>query len=492
MPENSMPPLRLLTALLLMAWPVSGAAAGPAGHDALGPSPLAPHGGIQDAGVATAAPGSVPQDSLVVQAVVDSIVAAALAEGQAAGMSVAVARRGEVLLNRGYGMAELELEVPTPPDAIYEIGSVTKQFTAAAIFQLVEQGKLDLDADLTTYLPDYPTGGRSIPVRRLLDHTSGIRGYTEIPEFQELAIRDVPRDTLIAAFSSKPFDFEPGEAAIYNNSAYYLLGLIIEERSGLDYEEYVEAHLFEPLGMTRSSYCSERRITPGKTKGYSYTPDGLRHKEFLVHSHPYAAGSLCSTTGDLVTWTRALHSGRVLGPEAYEEMVTGGVLNDGTRLRYGAALSLTQIQGNPAIHHGGGIFGFLSNLAYLPEHDLTIAVLINTTGPVGPAGITAEIVEALVGARPLEGVPFTGEASRFAGEYEAVGRGGSLEVQVSAREDGLMLSMGQSQADPQPLVYLGDDTFALGTNRFTFEWTGAEVARIRADMGAMYTFLEPR
>jgi CubicO group peptidase (beta-lactamase class C family) len=479
--------LRLVAALLLLAWLGSGVA-----WPGSGAASLASHAVLQDAGIATAGPGSALQDPVIAQGVVDSIVAAALAERQAAGMSVAVARGGDVLLNRGYGLAELELEIPTPPDAVYEIGSVTKQFTAAAVFQLVEEGKLDLDADLTTYLPDYPTQGRSIPVRRLLDHTSGIRSYTEIPEFWDLAIRDVPRDTLVTAFSSQPFDFEPGEAAVYNNSAYYLLGLIVEALSGLEYEEYVETHFFEPLGMTRSSYCSEQRITPGKVKGYSYTPDGLRHKDFIVHSHPYAAGSLCSTTGDLTTWTRALHSGEVLGPEAYRDMISGGVLNDGTRLRYAAALSLTEIMGHPAVHHGGGIPGFLSHLAYLPEQDLTIAVLINTTGPVGPAGITADIVEALAGARPLEGVPFIGQASRYAGQYEAVGRGGSLEVEVSEGEDGLKLRMGQSQDDPQPLIYLGGDTFALGTNRFTFEWAGDEVARIRADMGTTYTFLQPR
>jgi CubicO group peptidase (beta-lactamase class C family) len=427
-----------------------------------------------------------------VRAVVDSIVSAALDGDRAAGMSVAVERGGTLLHNRGYGWAELELEVPTPLDGVYEIGSVTKQFTAAAVFKLVEEGKLDLDADFTTYLPEYPTEGRRVPVRRLLDHTSGIRGYTEIPDFWQLSIRDVPRDTLVALFASRPFEFEPGEAAIYNNSAYYLLGLIIEEVAGVSYEAFVEEHLFRPLGMERSSYCSERRITPGKVKGYRFTPEGLQHKDHIVHAHPYAAGSLCASARDLVTWTRALHSGRVLGPEAYGQMTAGGSLNDGTRLRYGAGLAFTEVRGHPAVHHGGGIPGFVTNLTYLPEQDLVIAVLVNTSGPVGPGGITGQIVEALYGARELQGAPFTDDAATYVGTYEGVGRGRPLRVQVLEGEEGLRIRMGSPETEPQPLLYLGNETFALGTSRFTFERENGRVIRIRADIGAQYTFLEPR
>jgi len=422
--------------------------------------------------------------------IVDSIVEAAMADGRAAGMSVAVARQGRILVDRTYGHADLELDVPTPPDAVYEIGSVTKQFTATALLQLWERGKVNLDADLTTYLPDYPTQGHRVPVRRLLDHTSGIRGYTELPAFGEISIRHVPRDTLIALFASEPFDFEPGEAAIYNNSAYYLLGLIIEEVSGMSYEEYVEEHLFRPAGMVHSSYCSETRITPRKVKGYQANPEGLGHKGFLVHDHPYAAGSLCSTTRDLIRWTEALHDGRILGDEAYRIMTTGGTLNDGTRLRYAGGLSLSPIRGHEAVHHGGGINGFLSNLAWIPDEDLTVAVLVNTLGPVGPGGITADIVEALLGEIPLETHTFTGDPSRYEGSYAGVGRGQSLRASVTVGDDGgLMVRLGQSS--PQPLQYLGGETFALGNSRFTFEWEGTRLARVRADMGANYTFLHP-
>ena len=434
----------------------------------------------------------VPPDSpeRPLHQIVDSIVEAAMSDGQAAGMSVAVAREGRILVDRTYGHADLELDVPTPPDGVYEIGSVTKQFTSAAILQLWERGEVDLDADLTAYLPDFPTQGRQIPVRRLLDHTSGIRGYTEIPGFGDLSIRHVPRDTVVAFFASEPFDFEPGEAAIYNNSAYFLLGLIIEEASGLEYEEYVEEHLFRPAGMIHSSYCSETRITPRKVKGYQAGPEGLQHKGFLVHLHPYAAGSLCSSTRDLVRWTEALHDGRILGEEAYRIMVSGGSLNDGTELRYAAGLSLSPIRGHRAIHHGGGINGFLTSLAWIPEEDLTVAVLVNTLGPVGPGGIVADIVEAMLGERPLETAPFTGDPIRYEGSFQGVGRGQALRATFMVSEEGeLMVRVGQGPA--QPVSYLGDETFALGNSRFTFEWDGDRVARVRADMGSMYSFLVP-
>ena len=427
-----------------------------------------------------------------VQAVVDSIAREALSQGQAAGMSVAVARGTEILARGYYGSMELELEVDTRPESVYEIGSVTKQFTAAAILQLAEREELDLDGDLTDYLPDYPTGGRPLPLRRLLDHTSGITSYTALPEFPLLSVRHVPRDTLVATFASRPFDFEPGEAAIYNNSAYYLLGLVIEAVSGQEYAEYVEEHLFASAGMIRSSYCSETRITPGKAKGYSWTPEGLVHRDPIVHSHPYAAGSLCSTTLDLVAWNQALHGGRILREEAHRTLVTGGTLNDGTVLRYGGGISLTPMQGHRAWHHGGGINGFLSHLAYLPDHDLSVVVLVNTAGPVAPGAVAGGIVATLLGTEPIpEAQPLPRPAEQYEGTYEGVGLGAPFRVQISTGADGLQLLTGAGAGEPRPLRHLGSDRFAMGTQEFTFEWEGDEVVRIRADLGSNYSFLYP-
>ena len=191
-------------------------------------------------------------DRARVQAVTDSVVAAALATDHAAGMTVAVVRGRDTLVLKGYGFADLEFDVPTPPAAIYEIGSLTKQFTATAILQLAEQGKLSLDDELTKFFPDYPVRGQRITVRRLLDHTSGIASYTDVPGYETLSRRALSPDSVVAFFSSQPLNFAPGAQMSYNNSAYFLLGLIIEKASGLSYADYVQLKLFEPAGMTDS------------------------------------------------------------------------------------------------------------------------------------------------------------------------------------------------------------------------------------------------
>ena len=334
--------------------------------------------------VTTAPLAAQQRDRAAIGQAIDSVVASYLKDGRAAGMSVAVVRGRDTLAMKGYGSADLELEVPTPPRAVYEIGSVTKQFTAVAILQLQDEGKLSLDDDLSKYLPDYPTQGHRITVRRLLDHTSGIKGYTEIPAFGAIMSRKLPKDSLVALFKKEKFDFEPGEAMVYNNSAYFLAGLIIEKLSGMSYADYVKKNLFDKVGMPDSRYCSESAVIKRKAHGYDMGPGGLQNKGFIDHTYPYAAGSLCSTVGDLVAWNRALHGGKLLSERGYKELVAPGTLNDGTALRYTKGLALHSLAGHRVIEHGGGINGYRSASAYLPDDDVVIVVLINTGGPVSP------------------------------------------------------------------------------------------------------------
>src|SRR5262249_36890963 len=178
---------------------------------------------------------------------IDRIVEAPIKAGKVAGGSVSVQLRGETLAAKSYGVADLELDVPMPSDASFEIGSVTKQFTAASILLLAERGKLSVDDEVTRFLPDYPTHGQRITIRHLLTHTSGIRGYTELPEFGDLMKLKKPRETLVTLFGDKPLDFNPGEALVYNNSAYFLLGLIVEKVSGQTYAEFVTSNLFDKV-----------------------------------------------------------------------------------------------------------------------------------------------------------------------------------------------------------------------------------------------------
>lgn len=429
---------------------------------------------------------------------IDSIAAARLATGQAAGFSIGVMKGNDTVVMKGYGSADLELEVPTPDGAIYEIGSVTKQFTAAAIMQLRDAGKLSLDDDLSKHLPDYPMQGHKVSIRRLLDHTSGIKGYTEMALFGQMMTRDLPKDSLVAAFSKEKFEFAPGALEVYNNSAYFLAGLIIEKLSGMSYADYVKKNLFEKAGMPSSAYCSEKNVMKKKVKGYDYGPDSaLHHKGFLVHTWPYAAGSLCSSVRDLVAWNRALHNGQVLSPASYTEMITPGVLNDGTRLRYGTGLALRNVGGHRLIEHGGGINGFLSASHYYPDDSLTVVVLINTAGPMAPDAFAVDVAMSILGRGEQKTETYSGDLNALAGEYVGVSRGQTMRARVTIEEGKPVLRAGadrnvvMSGPEPKPvtLVFLGGGTWADGETHYVFTMAGTRASELRIDSSYGYSIL---
>ena len=433
-------------------------------------------------------------------AMIDEIMMAPVREGRVAGGSVAVVHRGETVAVRGYGWANLELRVPTPENAIYETGSVTKQFTAAGLLRMQEQGLVDLDADMSTYLPDFPTQGNRITVRELLDHTSGIRGYTEMEEARPYFVRRVPRDSLLALVAAHPFDFATGEHEIYNNSAFYLAGVILEDASGMSYEDYVEQRIFAPLGMDRSHYCSETEIHEGKVTGYDTGEDGLEHKGFIVHNVPFAAGSLCASAGDLATWLGALHGGEVLTDESYAQLIEPGDLNDGTKLRYALGIAVSDILGHRAIHHGGGINGFLTESLYLPDEGLAIALLVNSAGPASPSALARQIIEAMVGDNTPEPLDFEGDPAWFEGVYGGPARAGRAVVRIAA-EGGVLTAtplMVAGQEIPEDgqqasnLDFRGGTTFTDGDTILTFEGEGESATVLRYDTGAGYTVMARR
>ena len=403
---------------------------------------------------------------------IHAIATAPVEAGRTAGMSIAVVRGTDTLLIEEFGHADLELGVLTPPDAVYEVGSVTKQFTAAAVLLLQEEGKLSLDDPLTKWLPDYPVGDRTVSVRQLLDHTSGIKGYTEMEHlWVELAPLELPRDTLVTLFSAEPFDFEPGTAMTYNNSGYFLAGLVIEAASGMSYEDFVEERLFAPAGMENSRYCHKDELTPNRAKGYEPADDGLHPAPYLDHQWPYAAGSLCSTVRDLVAWNQALHGdgegGEILSSESYRLMITPEPLLDGTELRYAKGLSITDRDGTLRIGHGGGIFGYVTDLRYVPSEDLSIAVLINTAGGASSGGIAGQIEDVVLG-EPAEpaAVPFEGDPAPYAGRYEGPARGQRITVTVAVADGQLTINTGIGE--PATLSWLAGDDFADGRTRYRF------------------------
>jgi CubicO group peptidase (beta-lactamase class C family) len=411
---------------------------------------------------------------------VDSIAAEHIEAGHIAGMAVGVTHGEDTVLLKAYGHADLEWDVPMPVDAIFEIGSVTKQFTAVAALMLWEQGELDLDADLSAYLPEYDTQGNAVPLRRLFDHTSGIQGYTEMPTFQRLALQPFPRDTLVHLVERQPFQFAPGEALIYNNSAYFLLGLIIEKVAGQSYEQFLEEHVFPRAGMDDTSYCTNDEIWERRAHGYAYEGEALVRAAYLDHTWPYAAGSLCSTVPDLLAWLEALHAGEVLGAEAYALLVTPEPLNDGTVLRYAKGMdSYRSRLGGRVIGHGGAIAGFLSETRYYPDDDANVVVLMNTRGPPGAGRVANTIAEHLVGDHGPEAAAYPGDLSALVGTYRGPVRGGDSEARVTVREGKLVL---QLMGPPQPLEYLGGSTFFRGDARYTFRMDGDVPTGLDLDM----------
>jgi len=430
-----------------------------------------------------------PAGAQRIAAAVDSIVAGALKGGRVAGLSVAVVRGRDTLVLKGYGRADIELDVPTPPGAVYEVGSVTKQFTAAAILKLVEQGKLGLDDELTKYLPSFPVGGRHVTLRHLLAHTSGLRSYTALPVMRNLLARRLPPDSILAVVASAPWDFEPGQVMVYNNSGFVLLGYIIEKVSGKSYADYLRENIFAPAGMVDTRYCDEDAIIPRRVRGYAAGRQGLGHPMYIAMEWPFSAGGLCSTAGDLVAWTRALHGGRVLGPAAYAEMIAPSTLADGTRLRYAKGLAVDTVLGHRAYFHGGAIPGFLAQVEYFPDDTLSVVVLANTMGPVAPAEIARAIDVLLLGSPPpVKSVPPRGPLAGYVGEYRGPGEEGEVVGRVATDSAGALTLRIGDDALP-PLLPLGGDRFRQGDNLFTFVREHGRVVALRADRRFGYLIL---
>jgi CubicO group peptidase (beta-lactamase class C family) len=341
-----------------------------------------------------------PRTALI--AFIDSVAMAPIVAGQVSGIGIAVVRGNDTLIVKGYGKANLELDVPMAPNAIFEIGSITKQFTGVAIMQLVEQGKLSLDDEITKYV-NIDVKGRRVTIRRLLDHTSGMPNYTDFPEFGLLMAHELPRDTLLRLIEKRPFDFEPGERERYNNSAFFLLGLVIEKVSGEPYVDYVQRHLFTPAGMTSASYCSERDVRRGKTSGYEWDAKRktLVQHSALSHVWPYAAGSLCSSTADIVRWNGVLHrTNTLLKPSTYTQFMTPDTLNSGKRIAYSKGLGQRELFGQRVYAHSGGINGWTTHNMYFPGEQLSVVVFFNTSGLVAPGGVANRIAEAVLGSNP--------------------------------------------------------------------------------------------
>jgi D-alanyl-D-alanine carboxypeptidase len=396
-------------------------------------------------------------------AAIDDIVNHALDQGPIAGLSIAVSRGKETLLLKAYGKSSLELETATTPSTIYHIDSITKNLTSAAVVQLAEQHKLNLDDRVEKYVPEIHAIASAATVRSLLNHTSGIPDYTALgPKSLNIeAVNFTHQDFLATIKGERPL-FPPAKLWWYSNSGFYLLGMIIEKVSGEAYADYMLNHIFKPLGMDSTRYCDARSIVKNRAAGYIPSKGPLVNADPMTWNTPFSGGGLCSTASDLVTWQRALNEGRVVSPAGLALMRAPTVLSDGTEVDYGFGTRRGELQGHRIFGHTGSGGGFNNVLEYYSDDDLIIVVLTNSDSAVSALAIAGRIARSVlnipptkVSERPLS----EAEIMSFSGKFEsaegiALLFGDQGRIRVKFTESGPSL----------PLVYLGNGAFAAGPN----------------------------
>jgi len=318
-----------------------------------------------------------------------------------AGMSVAIARDTQVVFARGYGMANLEHSVPVTPESVFHIDSISKNILAAVVLQLVDEGKLRLDDDVTKYVPEAPIQGHHVTVRQLINHTSGIYSFTSLPNADDNERLELTHDQVLGLIKDKPFDFEPGTRWRYDNSAFYIAGMVVERVTKQEYGAYVREHVFKPLGMNSASMCDARMVVPHLASGYEMDRGTMVNAAFVSWKLPFAAGAVCATATDLLKWEAALDSGRVLTQSSLALMRTQTTLADGTKIDYGFGTRLGSLDGHRMLGHTGSGGGFRNVFETFPDDHLTIVILTNLgdRGARSPIVMAADIARTALGTK---------------------------------------------------------------------------------------------
>jgi CubicO group peptidase (beta-lactamase class C family) len=305
---------------------------------------------------------------------VDEYIRSEMVSQQIPGVSLAVVRNGEVVIARGYGLANLEHQVPVKPETIFQSGSMGKQFTATAVMMLVEEGKLGLDDKITRYFPGGPAAWNNITVRHLLTHTSGMTDY---PDDFDLR-RDYTEDEMVQRIKPIPLAFPPGEKWSYSNLAYVMLGVLIHKVTGKFYGDFLQERVFQPLGMSTARVISEADIVPNRAAGYRLVNGQLKNQDWVSPSlNTTADGALYLTVYDVAKWDAALYGEKLLKRSTLEQMWTPVKLNDGKTHGYGFGWALGDVRGHRLVEHGGAWQGFKSQISRYVDDKLTVIVFAN-------------------------------------------------------------------------------------------------------------------
>lgn len=360
-----------------------------------------------------------PPPKTTVAHTVDSLAADFVATHGAPGVSIAVVRRGDTLVMGGWGKADLESDVPATARTVYRIGSITKQFTASAVMQLVEHGRVKLDESIGAYLPALPLAWRGVTVRQLLNHTSGIPSYTDVGlRWETRWAEEMNPDTLVALTAKDTMWFKPGTSWRYDNSGYVVLGMLIERVTGHPWATDIAERLARPLGLSDTQNCMTQPVIPRRAQGYEDASGAWVNATYLAMSQPYAAGALCSTVGDMARWDQALASGKVVSTTSYAEMTSP--IGAALKSKYGFGLTRDSLEGHLVILHGGGINGFLAYNTWFPDDRMSVTVLTNS-GSARADQLMAQVERAALGI-PLLRVPArvhitAAERAQYVGTY---------------------------------------------------------------------------
>lgn len=371
---------------------------------------------------------------------IDAFVRAEMARQKAPGIAMAIVRKEGVVAAKGYGFANVEHNVPVGPDTIFQSGSVGKQFTAAAVMLLVEQGKIGLEDPITRFFPDAPASWRAITVRHLLTHTSGIPDYEEAKDGP--ASVDLRRDYTeeeLARFAFKlTLEFPPGSRWNYSNTGYVLLGIIIHKRSGQFYGDLLHDRVFVPLGMKTARIISEEDIVPNRAGGYRLVKGALKNQEWVSPTlNTTADGALYLSLRDMIAWDKGLRAGAILKPGSWALINEPVKLNSGRRYPYGFGWSVDTLNGSPRLHHGGSWQGFKTYISRYLGEELTIIVLANLaqSDPERFVDGIAGILAPPLAPPELKPIPDT-------------------EPEVRARLDGLLRLAREGRLSPAEFAYL--------------------------------------
>jgi len=378
--------------------------------------------------------------------------------GKRAGMSIAVVRGENVILAKGYGFANVELHVPATRDTVYHIDSITKHLTSAAMLQLVEQKILSLDDPVTMYVPQLGEKWKNIRIRNLLNHTSGIESFTDLPSWGPQERLDITHDELLAFVRDQPARFEPGTSWRYNNTAFYLAGMVMEKVTGLTYAEAMRTRVFEPLEMKATRFGDYRPLIENRAAGYDLDHGSLANVEPMSWSAPFSGGSIVSTVLDLVRFERALESHRLIGDEMLRAMRSPTVIG-GVPVDYGFGTRLGNLGGHRVIGHTGTGGGFQNVFVRYPDDDLTIVILTNTyPGSPSPQLIAARIAREVLGIPPpsIRDEPLPSDVADLLGTFAS--SEGSVLVSV---RDGKLGFQPEGKGPFIPVHYLGDRKFAI-------------------------------